>query len=274
MIAVAELERVVHEQLTGADVAPVQAAAERVIELGATVGDDAAMALAWRRISSARRRAGEYAAAEVAARRALEHARAARDSREEARAVDGLCNSLLYGPTPVGTAVDTCRELLAGGTTRTLEANVTGVMAGLQAMRGELDEAREAYRRAAVTLEELGLELARAALTQIGVPLELLAGDPLAAEHEARKGAEIFSRFGSSGRAGSADRRSPLRPGSLPGSGASPRDGRRRVRSRHRTVAGALAHRGRASPRSQTGGRSTPWGPPVLPSSSRNERMT
>jgi class 3 adenylate cyclase/tetratricopeptide (TPR) repeat protein len=198
MIAFAELERVVHEQLTGADVAPVQAAAERVIELGTTVGDDAAVALAWRRISSARRRAGEYAAAEVAARRALEHARAARDSREEARAVDGLCNSLLYGPTPVEVAVETCGELLAGGTTRTLEANVTGVMAGLQAMRGAFDDARGAYRRAAATLEELGLELARAALTQIGVPLELLAGDPLAAEREARKGAEIFSRFGSS----------------------------------------------------------------------------
>jgi tetratricopeptide (TPR) repeat protein len=71
-------------------------------------------------------------------------------------------------------------------------------MAGLLVMRGEPDEAREAYRRAAVTLEELGLELARAALTQIGVPLELLAGDPVAAEHEARKGAEIFSHFGSS----------------------------------------------------------------------------
>jgi len=198
MIAFTELERVVHEQLTGADVALVQAAAERVIELGTTIGDDAAVALAWRRISSARRRAGEYAAAEVAARRALEHARAAGDSREEARAVDGLCNSLLYGPTPVEAALQTCRELLAVRTTRTLEANVTGVMAGLQAMQGDFEDARAAYRQAAATLEELGLELARAALTQIGVPLELLAGDPVAAEREATKGAEIFSRSGSS----------------------------------------------------------------------------
>lgn len=198
MIAFAELERVVHEQQFGADVAPVQAAAERVIALGAADGDDAAAALAWRRISSARRRAGEYAAAEVGARRALAHARAAHDAREEARAVDGLCNSLLYGPTPVEPAIATCRDLLAGGTTRTLEANVTGVMAGLEAMRGAFDDARAAYGRAAATLEELGLELARAALTQIGVPLELLAGDPLAAEREARRGAEIYSRFGSS----------------------------------------------------------------------------
>jgi hypothetical protein len=64
-------------------------------------------------------------------------------------------------------------------------------------MLGEPGEARDAYRKAAAMLEELGLELARAALTQIGVPLELLAGDPVAAELEARSGAQIFSRFGS-----------------------------------------------------------------------------
>ena len=197
MTALAELEQVVHEELTGADVGRVQVAAERVIALSTAEGDDGAIALAWRRISAARRRAGEYAAAELAARHALEHARAGRDSREEARAVDGLCNSLLYGPTPAAEALAACRELLSSGTTRTLEASVTGVIAGLQGMLGDFDHARDAYARAAATLEELGLELARAALTQIGVPLELLAGDPVAAEQEARRGAEIFTRFGS-----------------------------------------------------------------------------
>ena len=195
MTAFADLERIVHEQLTGADVEAVQAVAERVIALSTATGEDATIALAWRRISSARRRAGEYAAAEAAARRALEHARAAGDSREEARAVDGLCNSLLYGPTPANEALATCRELLATGTSRTLEANVRGVMAGLLAMVGDFEQARDAYRTAAAMLEELGLDLARAALTQIGVPLELLAGDPVAAGHEATKGAEVYARF-------------------------------------------------------------------------------
>ena len=62
-------------------------------------------------------------------------------------------------------------------------------------MVGDFDEARSAYRAAAAILEELGLDLARAALTQIGVPLELLAGNPIAAELEATKGAEIYARF-------------------------------------------------------------------------------
>jgi class 3 adenylate cyclase/predicted ATPase len=199
MTALAELERIVHEQLTGVDVDAVQTAAERVIELSSASGDEAAVARAWRRLSSARRRVGAYSDAEAAARSALSHARAAGDRREEARAADALCNCLLYGPTPASDALATCSELLtAAGRTRTLEANVTGVAAGLEAMLGDFDKARAAYARAASMLEELGLELARAALTQIGVPLELLAGDPIAGEREARKGAEIFARFGSS----------------------------------------------------------------------------
>ena len=47
------------------------------------------------------------------------------------------------------------------------------------------------------SLEALGHELARAALTQIGAPLALLLGDPTFAEREARLGEEILRRFDS-----------------------------------------------------------------------------
>jgi hypothetical protein len=199
MVALAELERIVHEQLTGADVDAVARAAERLIELSASVGDDIAVARAWRRVSSAHRRVGSYSAAERAARKALHHARLARNRREEARAVDALCNCLLYGPTPAAAALETCEELLtAAGGSRTLEANVLAVKSGLESLLGDVDAARESYERAATSFSELGLELARAALTQIGVPNELLAGDAVAAEREARTGQEIFARFGSS----------------------------------------------------------------------------
>ena len=72
-----------------------------------------------------------------------------------------------------------------------------GVVAGLEAMLGEFDAARASYRSAGAILEELGLELARAALTQIGVPIALLSGDASWAEQEAKRGAEILARFGS-----------------------------------------------------------------------------
>jgi class 3 adenylate cyclase len=198
LLALGRLERVVHEQLTGADSSAVQAAAARAIELCAAAGDEGGLALAWRRLSSAQRRAGELAAAEQAAREAIAHARAAGNRNEEARAVDSLCNCLLYGPTPVDAALATCTELLEReDTTRSLQANVLGAVAGLEALRGEFGPAREAYGRAAAILEELGLDLSRAALTQVGVPIELLAGDPVAAEHEARRGAAVLARFGS-----------------------------------------------------------------------------
>ena len=198
MIALAELERIVHEQQTGVDVDAVLVAARRVIDLGAEAGDDVSVARAWRRVSAAHRRAGAFASGEKAARNALERAIAAGSLQEEARAADALCNCLLYGPTPAREAHATCLGLLAAPTrTRTLEAGVMGVVAGLEAMLGEFDAARESYRSAGAILEELGLELARAALTQIGVPLALLSGDASWAEQEARGGAEILVRFGS-----------------------------------------------------------------------------
>jgi tetratricopeptide (TPR) repeat protein len=200
LLALGRLERVVHEQLTGVDSSVVRAAAERAIELCTAAGDEDGLALSWRRLASAQRRAGELAAAEQSAREAIAHARAAGNRNEESRAVDSLCNCLLYGPTPIDTALATCNELLGrDDTTRSLEANVLGAVAGLEALRGEFGLARTAYGRAAAILEELGLELSRAALTQVGAPIELLAGDPVAAEREARRGAETFARFGSPG---------------------------------------------------------------------------
>jgi class 3 adenylate cyclase/tetratricopeptide (TPR) repeat protein len=198
LVALAELEQIVHEQLGGIDVEAVELAARRVIASASEVGDDVSVARAWRRLSAAHRRAGAYSAGEEAARHALTHAQAAANRQEEARAADALCNCLLYGPTPAPEALDTCHELLAiPARTRTLDASVMGVAAGLEAMLGLLDTARETYGRAAAIFEELGLDLARAALTQIGIPIALAAGEVSEAEREARTGAEILSRFGS-----------------------------------------------------------------------------
>jgi class 3 adenylate cyclase len=198
LVALAELEHVVHEQQTGVDVEAVREAAERVIRFGTEAGDDVSVARAWRRLSAAHRRAGAYTAGEEAARNALTHALAAGNLQEEARAADTLCNCLLYGTTPARDALATCHDLLSTpGRTRTFEAVVMGVVAGLEAMLGEFDAARESYSRAGAILEELGLELARAALTQIGVPIALLSGDASWAEREAKGGAEILERFGS-----------------------------------------------------------------------------
>ena len=93
------------------------------------------------------------------------------------------------------------------------EANVAASLGGLLAMRGDFDAARTQIGLAETRFEELGLLLALAGTTQIAGPLELLAGDPAAAEVELRRGLEIFLP-GRLGRLpGGAAGRSALPPG-------------------------------------------------------------
>jgi class 3 adenylate cyclase/tetratricopeptide (TPR) repeat protein len=196
--ALAELELVAHAELAGGNSARIRAAADRAITACTEAGDELGLARAWRRISAAYRRGGKSADGARAAGEALLHARAAGDRQEEARVVDGLCNCLIYGPTPADEALATCAELLdLARDLPSMGANVRAAVAGLEAMKDRMDEAHRAYDQASKTYEELGLLLPLAALTQIGAPLELLAGDPVAAELEARRGNAIFVRAGS-----------------------------------------------------------------------------
>jgi tetratricopeptide (TPR) repeat protein len=69
-------------------------------------------------------------------------------------------------------------------------------LAHLHAKRGEFDTARDEYRRARRTLEELGWRF-HAALTSLNSgPIEMLAGDPVAAEAELRRDYEALARLG------------------------------------------------------------------------------
>jgi tetratricopeptide (TPR) repeat protein len=171
--------------------------AERAIEVFGDLHDDAALALAWRRMAFVERREGRYGASVEPSARAVEFARVAGDAYEESRAIDSLCTGLLYGPTPAAEAAERCRALLAeaGGRPAT-QANVLASLAELEAMLGRFDEAREAYGRARAIYEELGLRMPLAGLTTIGAELELLAGDPVAAEAEARRGLDIIQGSG------------------------------------------------------------------------------
>ncbi|MFN2471041.1 MAG: AAA family ATPase [Gaiellaceae bacterium] len=192
----ARLELPEHRLYT-ADPEAARDAAIAAVEIFGEVGDRPGLAYAWRRLASAERRAGRFGESERAAREALGHARAAQDRREESAAVDALCNSLLYGPTRVGDALAECKKLLQDDRiSPSMQANVLSTIAGLETMRGDFERARRAYDEAARLFEELGLQMPLAGLTQVGVPMELLAGDPQAAEREARRGLEILKATG------------------------------------------------------------------------------
>jgi class 3 adenylate cyclase/tetratricopeptide (TPR) repeat protein len=160
--------------------------------------DDAALARAWRRISYAHLMHSRYAPAAAAAERALTHARAGEEHFEEARIVDLLCTSLLWGPTAADVAIERCGQMLAEADGNpVMTANVASSLAGLHGMRGEVAEARRYGRLAETIFLELGLQLAFVGLTQVTGPAELLAGNPVGAEHELRRGLEIIARRGS-----------------------------------------------------------------------------
>jgi class 3 adenylate cyclase/tetratricopeptide (TPR) repeat protein len=160
-------------------------------------GDNAGLARAWRRVAHAYEAKGRYADSGEAAERALAHARASGERFEEARIVDLLCTSLLYGPAPVDAALLRCEGMLVEADGKqVLRANIAAALVGLLGMRGAFDGAREQARFAEEIYLELDLKLAFAGLTQVTGPMELLAGDPAAAERELQRGLDILQPRG------------------------------------------------------------------------------
>jgi class 3 adenylate cyclase len=163
------------------------------------LGDDVGLAKAWWLVSEADSVAGHWQQRADALERALAHARRG-GSGEAATLVALLAQALYYGPTPADEARDRCREFLAEAAgDRALVAALQSTLGGLNAMRGDFDDARSLHARAVATYEEMGHEFRRAARSQIGGEIEMLAGDPAAAEQELRVGYETFERMGDRG---------------------------------------------------------------------------
>jgi len=175
-------------------------AAEDAVRVFEEHGDDLGLARAWSKLAVVHWTRCRYAAMEEALVIAHEHAERAGDDQERATALEHLARAALLGPTPVEDGIGRCRTILeqARGNRR-LEA-VTGVMiAGLEAMRGGLDAARELYAASRACFEELGLERWLAAFSQWSGPAELLAGEPARAEAELREGYESLRAMGDRG---------------------------------------------------------------------------
>jgi ATP/maltotriose-dependent transcriptional regulator MalT len=93
-----------------------------------------------------------------------------------------------------------CTELLAaarraGGH----EAPALRALAIVRAMQGRFDEARELAERARAILEDLGLRLRASWVAETAGEIEVLAGDPAAAERELRRGFEAAAELGEQG---------------------------------------------------------------------------
>jgi DNA-binding SARP family transcriptional activator len=180
------------------DAEEVEETVARAIALFEGLGDHAGLATSWDLAAHVRFNHGRAALAEEAWRSALAHAQKAGDRNREGDCLVFLTFCELEGPTPVTAAVERIDEIgrLAEGSP-VVEAIVLITGALLEAMRGGFDVARERIARGRTILEELGqgLRAAVAPASQLG-RVELLAGDPAAAEIALRAGYEGLDRMG------------------------------------------------------------------------------
>ncbi|MGA0612026.1 AAA family ATPase [Caldimonas sp. KR1-144] len=155
------------------------------------------LAKAWRLVALVHQIAGRFGKAGEAIDRVMSHARSAGDERLIARSALGLVFSLLYGPTPVAQAVARCERVLADGLgDRQVEGLILCKLAQLLAMQGQFDAARAHYARARAQLQDLGQGVHVASSSLDLAVIELLAGEPAAAERELRPDYAVLESMG------------------------------------------------------------------------------
>jgi class 3 adenylate cyclase/tetratricopeptide (TPR) repeat protein len=175
----------------------VIAEVEKAIPVLESENEHEGLARVWRLLWSVHMMGCRYGAGEQAAQRVIEHAEAAGDVVMQARALPWLAVCAEYGPTAVSDAIKTCQEILGKvGNDRKSEANTLRVLAHLEAMQGNFDRSRELYAQVKANLEELGWKRIAALAALVSGGVEMLAGDPAAAERELRHSYEVLHELG------------------------------------------------------------------------------
>ena len=169
----------------------LDAAADALIERLTALGDDPGLALAWEikfGVAQARMHA---ASAIAAAERTILHARRSAQRTLEIEMLLEVAGQSLWGPTPVGEAIERCRHVLeAAGDDPRREAKVAAMIAALEAMRGNLAAARASRARATTIDAQLGSSLDACFQAQHWAIVDRLCGDHPAAENVLRASLE------------------------------------------------------------------------------------
>jgi class 3 adenylate cyclase/tetratricopeptide (TPR) repeat protein len=177
--------------------AEVEAATNELIPRLEEREANAELATAWRMVAWIHAPVCRWDAAASAQQKALEHARLAGDRRLEARLSSAYAYSLCDGPTPVQEAIARCEEMIARNLGhRQSEAVVRTSLACLLALNGNFDKARAQYRQGRSTLDDLGATVLAASTSFMLARIELLAGDPQAAERDLRIDYERLEAMG------------------------------------------------------------------------------
>jgi predicted ATPase len=175
----------------------VEVIGERIRQTFEASDDDRGLYKLWRLRGMLRWLAGQSAAADVAWGQAAEHAREAGDERERSEILSWLASSALTGPMPVRQAIRRCEAVRTEvSDDRPAAAATLYALAGLHAMRGEFDVARELAGSAHRAVEELGFVVLSASFSEYEAVVEMLAGDLARAEEQLRSGCARLEEMG------------------------------------------------------------------------------
>jgi tetratricopeptide (TPR) repeat protein len=161
-------------------------------------GNERGLAQGWSLLGIVHLLTCQFAKSEEAWEQAAAHAHAAGDQRQELEYLSWLPLALWGGPTPAEDGIRRCQEVLerAAGDRKAMSAALFA-MGKLEAMRGRFDEARALIAQARSILREVKLSLWMAGpLTQMSGWVDLLAGDPAAAERDLRWGVKALQEIG------------------------------------------------------------------------------
>jgi class 3 adenylate cyclase/tetratricopeptide (TPR) repeat protein len=204
-LASATLARIVQIQLSikldiEESVEAIRIDTMRAIDLCLELGEDRGAATGYHVMGEIHWWQCEFAAAEESFRKSVEHAERAGDRRQASDSLAWLAVAAHHGPTSVGDGIERCLEISERAPNdRLVQLATSNARAGLLAMRGEFDEARELVRLNRGVWQDLGWEVEEGADSQLRAEIELLAGDSEAAEHELRWGCEVLGRMGEKG---------------------------------------------------------------------------
>ena len=164
------------------------------------LGDDLGLAKAWRRIADVHWMTNQWDEQERALERALAHAERAGEPREAAGALMRLPMAIYYGPTPVPEAIDRAEAIVDRATQAPIVQSTSLVcLAGLHALSGRFEHARDLLARGRAISEELGFRVWLAGFSLLSSEIEMLADDPPAAERELRWGYGALQKMGDRG---------------------------------------------------------------------------
>jgi tetratricopeptide (TPR) repeat protein len=169
-------------------------AAVAAIPILEAAGDEAGLARAWH-LSAVVHLASSWSEHSIALEQALTYAQRAGDAHEAGMITSALAIGLIFGPTPVESAIARCNEMLEHSPGPFAEAVISVALAVLHAMATRFEQARELYAQTRRLDDELGSRLG-AIHHYHGAMIALLAADPATAERELRTGYEALREMG------------------------------------------------------------------------------